>query len=79
MKIQVPNRWTLAVLSGASRRNAATSRSSAGAGSGSTGPPPHHPGVEPMGSADWGKAIGELPLDESLAVHIENLAGGPLY
>ena len=30
-------------------------------------------------TADWGKAIGELLLDEYLAVHIENLAGGPLY
>jgi hypothetical protein len=29
--------------------------------------------------ADWGKAIGELLLDEYLAVHIENLAGGPLH
>ena len=29
-------------------------------------------------TADWGTAIGELLLDEYLAVHIENLAGGPL-
>jgi hypothetical protein len=30
-------------------------------------------------TADCDKAIGELLLDKYLAVHIENLAGGPLY
>ena len=29
--------------------------------------------------ADWDKAIGEISFDEYLAVHIENLAGGPLH
>ena len=29
--------------------------------------------------ADWGKAIGEISFDACLAVHIENLAGGPLH
>jgi hypothetical protein len=30
-------------------------------------------------TADCDKAIGELLFDEYLAVHIENLAGGPLH
>lgn len=30
-------------------------------------------------TADCDKALGELLFDEDLAVHIENLAGGPLH